>query len=44
VEKAFEKVARNALAREKEIDTITDFPNSVQLPDQNQPTQRRVCC
>ncbi len=44
VEKAFEKVARNALAREKEIDATPDFPDPLRIPDQNQPTQRGPCC
>jgi len=43
VEKAFETVARNALAREKEIDTTSDFPSPIRIPEQNQPTQSNKC-
>jgi Ras-related protein Rab-7A len=31
VEKAFETVARNALAREKDIDQTTDFPQPIKI-------------
>ncbi len=43
VEKAFETVARNALAREKEIDAATDFPDPVKLPTGNQPPPSNKC-
>ncbi len=43
VERVFETVARNALAREKEIDSIGDFPDRLQLPtggDQPPPSNK----
>ncbi|CAF0904232.1 unnamed protein product [Rotaria sordida] len=43
VEKAFETVARNALAREKDIDPTPDFPSPIRLPEQNQPTNKDKC-
>ena len=43
VEKAFETVARNALAREKDIEPATDFPQPIRLPEQNQPAQTNKC-
>jgi len=43
VEKAFETVARNALAREKDIDPTTDFPQPIRIPDRNQPTKSNTC-
>jgi len=44
VEKAFETVARNALAREKDIEpTTSDFPQPIRIPDRNQPTQQNKC-
>jgi Ras-related protein Rab-7A len=43
VEKAFETVARNALAREKDIDPTSDFPSPIRIPDQDQPTQTNKC-
>ncbi len=43
VEKAFETVARNALAREKEIDSAPDFPEPVRLQAGNQPDSSNKC-
>jgi Ras-related protein Rab-7A len=43
VEKAFETVARNALAREKDMDQTTDFPPPIVIPKTNQPTQSNGC-
>lgn len=43
VEKAFETVARNALAREKDIDQGTDFPAPIRIPEQNQPAPSSGC-
>jgi hypothetical protein len=43
VEKAFETVARNALAREKDIDPTPDFPQPIRIPDRNQPTPSNKC-
>ncbi|CAF1162100.1 unnamed protein product [Didymodactylos carnosus] len=36
VEKSFETVARNALAREKEQDSYTDFPTPIRIPHQEE--------
>jgi Ras-related protein Rab-7A len=44
VEKAFETVARNALAREKEIDSVPDFPDPlVKLQGGNQSPPSNKC-
>ncbi len=43
VEKAFETVARNALAREKEIDQQADFPMPIRIPQQEEPPKREGC-
>ena len=44
VEKAFETVARNALARDKEIDQQADFPMPIRIPQQEeQPAKREGC-
>ena len=43
VEKAFETVARNALAREKEIDATPDFPSPIRIPEQNQAAKSNNC-
>jgi hypothetical protein len=43
VEKAFETVARNALAREKEIDQQADFPMPIRLPQQEEPPKKEGC-
>ncbi len=43
VEKAFETVARNALAREKDIDQGTDFPAPIKLPENSGPAQSSGC-
>ena len=45
VEKAFETVARNALARDKEIDQPADFPMPIRIPQQEeQPTKEGCAC
>ncbi len=43
VEKAFETVARNALAREKDIDQTSDFPQPIKILDNNQPKESSGC-
>ncbi|CAF4051261.1 unnamed protein product [Rotaria magnacalcarata] len=43
VEKAFETVARNALAREKDIDSTPDFPAPIPLIPNSRPTQPNEC-
>lgn len=43
VEKAFETVARNALAREKDIDQQTDFPAPIRIPQQEEVPSREGC-
>ncbi len=43
VEKAFETVARNALAREKDIDNGPDFPEPIKLPETNQQKPSSGC-
>jgi ribonucleotide reductase alpha subunit len=42
VEKAFETIARNALAREKEIDQQTDFPMPIRIPQQDEQQQQQT--
>lgn len=44
VEKAFETVARHALAREKDIDPTPDFPTPLRIPEQNQSSAPSKCC
>lgn len=43
VEKAFETVARNALAREKEIDQQADFPMPIRIPQQEEQPKKEGC-
>jgi Ras-related protein Rab-7A len=43
VEKAFETVARNALAREKDIDQTTDFPQPIKVLDNKQSKESTGC-
>jgi len=43
VEKAFETVARNALAREKDIDQTTDFPQPIKILDKEQSKESNGC-
>lgn len=43
VEKAFETVARNALARERDIDQQADFPAPIRIPQQEEPPKREGC-
>ena len=43
VEKAFETIARNALAREKEIDSAGDYPEPVKLTPGNQRSSSNTC-
>ena len=43
VEKAFETVARNALARERDIDAGADFPDTVQIQPQNPSNSKDKC-
>ncbi len=43
VEKAFETVARNALAREKEIDQQADFPMPIRIPQQEEQPNKSGC-
>ena len=43
VEKAFETVARNALAREREIDQQADFPMPIRIPQQEEQPKREGC-
>jgi Ras-related protein Rab-7A len=43
VEKAFETVARNALAREKDIDQATDFPPPIKVVDNKQKSESGGC-
>ena len=43
VEKAFETVARNALAREKETDQQADFPIPIRIPQQEEPQKKPGC-
>ncbi|CAF0872875.1 unnamed protein product [Adineta steineri] len=43
VEKAFEAVARNALAREREVDQTQDFPAPIKIPDNDQPPPSKGC-
>ncbi len=42
VEKAFEAVARNALAREKDIDQTPEFPSPIKI-ENNQPKPEGGC-
>jgi len=44
VEKAFETVARNALAREKDIDQTTDFPQPIKVNNQPSSDSKRCPC
>jgi Ras-related protein Rab-7A len=43
VEKAFETVARNALARDKEIDQQADFPMPIRIPQQEEQPKKEGC-
>jgi Ras-related protein Rab-7A len=43
VEKAFETIARNALAREKDVDQTADFPAPIRIPEQNMPKESSGC-
>ncbi|CAF1183864.1 unnamed protein product [Didymodactylos carnosus] len=43
VEKAFETIARNALARQKEIDQQTDFPIPIHIPQQEEQAKKEGC-
>lgn len=43
MEKAFETVARHALARDKEIDQQTDFPMPIRIPQQDEQPKREGC-
>lgn len=43
VEKAFETVARNALAREKDIDQGSDFPPPIKVIDQKTSSDSKNC-
>ena len=43
VEKAFEIIARNALAREKDIDQQTDFPTPIRIPQQEEQPKKGIC-
>ena len=43
VEKAFETVARHALAREKEIDQQADFPMPIRIPQQDDAAKQEGC-
>jgi Ras-related protein Rab-7A len=44
VEKAFEAVARNALAREKDIDQTPDFPSPIKIENKQPKRQRKCTC
>ena len=43
VEKAFETVARHALARDKEIDQQADFPMPIRIPQQEEQPKKEGC-
>ena len=43
VEKAFETVARNALARERDIDSTPDFAQPIRIPESGQPEKNNKC-
>ena len=43
VEKAFETVARNALAREKDIDPAEGFPGKIELNERPPPKKDTKC-
>ncbi len=43
VEKAFETVARNALARDTQIDQQTDFPMPIRIQQQEEPPKKEGC-
>ncbi len=44
MEKAFETVARNALARERDIDQATDFPPPIKVLDNKEPESKGCPC
>ncbi|CAF1080094.1 unnamed protein product, partial [Didymodactylos carnosus] len=44
VEKSFETVARNALAREKEQDSYTDFPTPIRIPQEEEQAKKTGGC
>ncbi len=43
VEKAFEIVARNALAPQEDIEPTPDFPQIIQISERDQPTRSNKC-